>query len=112
MILPTSRYKIFWNLILVFLLLYVATFLPYRTAFLEEVPAGVTVMEYIIDFLFTCDILVNFLSAYYDEDNSIVTDSCAIAKKYLKTWFLIDLLAWYSLTNRSFPFQVFESGTE
>ena len=37
-ILPDSKFKIMWNIIMVILLLYTATFVPYRTAFIDEAP--------------------------------------------------------------------------
>ena len=32
---PTSRFKFFWNFVLLSLLLYTATIVPYRTAFVD-----------------------------------------------------------------------------
>lgn len=46
-----------------------------------------------INYFFMADILINFFSAYYDEDNVLVTNNIYIAKNYLKGWFLIDVLS-------------------
>ena len=51
------------------------------------------------DFFFLIDIILNFNTAYYDEDFAIIEDRCEIAKSYLTGWFIIDVLA-------IFPFDV------
>ena len=66
-------------------------------------------MELIIDIIFGADIIVNFLTAYYDEKNILITSPSKIAKKYLKTWFIIDLISMYNfflLINCRVPFQM------
>ena len=77
------------------LLLYTAIFVPYKTAFLDSLPEGMVIFEYIIDSLFVTDIIVNFFSAYHGEKNVLIVDRCKIAKSYLKSWFLLDVIAWY-----------------
>ena len=39
-LMPESKLKTFWNIIVAILLIYTATFVPYRTAFIEEVSEG------------------------------------------------------------------------
>ena len=41
---------------------------------------------------FGCDILVNFLTAYYESDQRLITSFRKIALNYLQTFFFIDLL--------------------
>jgi len=50
-------------------------------------------MEDVINFIFIVDVAVCFLSAFYDEDNVLIKDRKTIALVYLKSWFLIDLVA-------------------
>ena len=45
-----------------------------------------------IDLLFTIDIIINFFSAYLDNDGKLVTDQKKITKNYLTGWFLIDVI--------------------
>lgn len=47
----------------------------------------------IIDAIFLVDIIVNFLSAYQDEDLVMIDDKKIIAKSYLSGWFLLDSIA-------------------
>ena len=51
-ILPTSRFSIIWNMIIMFLLCYIATYLPYRIAFWDSTPIEWQVLDYMTDFLF------------------------------------------------------------
>jgi hypothetical protein len=41
--------------------------------------------------------VLNFISAYYDDENNLVIDRCQIAKNYLKGWFIIDTIAIFPL---------------
>jgi len=58
--------------------------------------------ENIFDGLFLIDIVVNFLSAYFDEDYILVDNLKPIAFNYLRTWLIIDVVA-------IFPFWAFQS---
>lgn len=64
-----------WNSLLVILLIYTATVMPYRLAFKETVYYdGFTILDLVVDSLFFTDILVNFVSPYYDADNQLILD--------------------------------------
>ena len=41
------------------------------------------------------DMGFNFITAYYDLDNVLVTNNKYIIKTYLKSWFIIDLCSVY-----------------
>jgi len=55
--------------------------------------AGWRVVGFTIDTIFVIDIGVNFNSAFYDDDYIIVENRKIIGKEYIKSWFLIDILA-------------------
>ena len=63
---PTSMFKIYWNMLIIFLLAYTAIVTPYRVAFddQEESFDFFSIMNKFIDITFGIDILVNFISAY------------------------------------------------
>jgi hypothetical protein len=87
---------------LIFLLLYVATVMPYNIAFVDSIiGTGWFYIDVTIDFLFIADAMVNCVTGYYDEDNKLVTSNCKIFTNYLKGWFFIDITA-------SFPFNLIE----
>ena len=89
---PQSRVKMVWNLIMILLLMYTATYVPYKTAFLDDTSQGLFVFDIFVDTLFFLDIFVNFFSGYEVGDH-VETRKGKIAKKYLKSWFTLDLLA-------------------
>ena len=101
---PTSKFKAFWSLIIVVLLVYTAIFVPFKIAFIEQDPFALVILEATVDCLFGLDIFINFISAQEDPNtNQLITDHRIIAKNYLKGWFLLDLLA-------CFPFQLIPLG--
>lgn len=64
--------------------------------------------DLIIDFLFMIDILMNFRTTYVKEGEVLITNPWKIAVHYLKTYFVVDLVAaipWDLLAS-------FNSGTE
>ena len=74
-------------------LIFTAFATPYRVAYIELETDGWNMVNICIDILFGIDILVIFNTAFYDEDFKIVSDRKSIAKKYIRSWFFIDLLA-------------------
>jgi Ion transport protein len=91
---PQSNFKMFWNFVIILLLLYTATWMPYQICFIDEPSKGVLLgFEYFIDCLFALDILFNFISAYEKSDGSIETRAKNIALNYMKLWFIIDAFA-------------------
>lgn len=68
--------------------------MPYHLAFRDPIYYdGWAIFELLVDFLFFIDIIVNFLSTYLTNEGDEVTDPRVIAKGYLKSWFLLDLIA-------------------
>jgi len=103
---PNSNFKLFWNVVIILLLLYTATWMPYQICFIDEPSKGLMlVFEYFIDSLFAMDIILNFISAYERADGAIEFRQKYIAINYLKLWFIIDVTA-------IIPLQVFEVGNE
>jgi hypothetical protein len=104
-ILPDSKFKIFWNIVTIILLVYTAIFVPYNVAFVDsdDKSAVNEAISTTIDILFTIDIFINFLSGFEDPlDQKVVTDLRVIAVTYIKSWFIPDVLA-------CLPFQLFMS---
>jgi len=90
---PNSRFKIFWNFVIIILLLYTATFITYRVAFIDTDSELLIVLDYIMDTLFGIDIIINFISAYEISETKVETWFKKIAKKYVLSWFVLDTLA-------------------
>lgn len=93
-LLPESNLLLFWNLIVLLLMIYTATIMPYRISFVENDSDGWKTIENVIDFLFIFDIMVTFNSSFYRSGTNILVRSrYEIAVNYIKSWFFIDLLA-------------------
>ena len=93
-ILPTSRVRMVWNLIVFFLLMYTATLVPYRTIFIED--EGTSFLFYFdmfVDLLYFIDLILNFLMAYEDADKKLEVRLKKIASNYLQSWFFLDFLS-------------------
>ncbi|OMJ66562.1 hypothetical protein SteCoe_36549 [Stentor coeruleus] len=90
---PQSKFKKYWDCIMVILLLYTATIMPYRIAFIEGVDYDSWWwLDNTLNFLFFIDFLVNCTSAYYDDLDNLIYNHKKILLKYLKGWMFIDLI--------------------
>jgi hypothetical protein len=54
------------------LLIYIATYVPFKTAFIAETTLEMFVFDTCVDVLFFLDVIINFISAYEDEDKNLV----------------------------------------
>ena len=91
--LPDSKFKLFWDTIMVFLLIYTATLLPYRMCFSDLQTYFWQQFDISIDFVFFLDVLINFNSVIYSKNEVLIFNRWIIAKEYLKSWFIIDFLS-------------------
>jgi CRP-like cAMP-binding protein len=91
---PNSLFKNIWNSVLSVLLIYTLVVMPLSICFFESNSEDAWfVVDITIDFLFFLDILVNFNSAYYDTNGILISNRKTITLKYLKSWFLIDIIS-------------------
>ena len=103
---PDNKIKIAWNVIMILLLLYIATVVPYIIAFVPQEPLAFFIIDLSIDCCFLVDIFVTFFSAYYDSKNVLQTQHKNIAQRYIFGWLLLDVVV-------IFPFHwVISGGTE
>ena len=75
--------------------LFVAVFVPYAVSFDEYIVNEGTFWllgSIIVNSIYLLDLILEFLTAHYNEDMEIIVDKTIIAKHYIKTWFLIDLI--------------------
>ena len=90
-ILPDNPYKKMWDLLIAFLILYSAIITPYEIAFSDS--SKVSWFEVLIDILLGIDIVLTFFSAYTDDEENLVKNHKKIIKKYLKSWFIVDIIS-------------------
>lgn len=91
-LMPRSNIMTFWNVAILFPLLYTATIMPIRISFIEEDIFWIDVCEVIVDIMFLIDIIVNFFAAY-EEKGKLVRNLSLIRRHYIKTWFFPDVVA-------------------
>jgi len=92
-LMPESKFKTIWNFLMILLLVYTATYMPFKIAFIDAETEAMRIFDYIIDVLFAIDIFVNFISAYEGQDGKLKHQPKTIAETYLKTWFFLDIIA-------------------
>ena len=90
---PEDQNKVSWDLFITFILMISCILTPYNIAFIDDEPLHWKIINFTIDSLFAIDIIVIFQSCYYDDEFVIVENRWMIAKEYLKSWFIIDLVA-------------------
>lgn len=99
---PDHPFKQIWNGLMILLLIYTATIMPYRIAFEDQIFFdSFTTFEIFMDFTFLTDCFINFISAYNKSNGDIEVRLKKIAIPYLKSWFIFDLLG-------SFPFSLIQ----
>ena len=79
------------------LVFYNAAFIPIEIFFLTPLDIYKhvvhTVTDALVDVIFACDIVINFRTAFYDEDYEMVLEWKKIRNNYMKFWFWLDFLA-------------------
>ena len=86
---------------IVALLALTAILTPIYISFISDKNTIFYYINLVFDISFGADILLNFLTAYYDENKKLVTGFSRIWTRYLQFWFWIDLIAMYSASNSS-----------
>ncbi|KAH6810144.1 potassium transport 2/3 [Perilla frutescens var. frutescens] len=87
-----TRYRC-WETLMVAMVVYSAWVCPYEIAFLNSNPSPpLYIADNIVDIFFAIDIILTFFVAYIDSTTQLlVLDSKCIAKRYLSTWFIMDV---------------------
>ena len=93
-----------WNSLISLVLLYVTFVMTFELSFIEDSPLFFTISEYVTTFFFGLDIVFNFNKVFINDEERVVTSRKLIAKKYLKSWFALDLVSF-------FPFFLFSRGS-
>lgn len=94
---PDDAVKAYWDLAMLFLLVISAVTEPYKLAVVEDndlQTVGWQALDWLILGCFSMDLLVNFFTAYF-EQQILVVNRFRIAKHYLRTWFVVDLLSCF-----------------
>ena len=71
---PNNKFRVFWNFVIIILLFYTATFVPFQIAFIHEDYIALTIVDYFTDSLFGIDIIVNFTSAIETPKKEVIVE--------------------------------------
>lgn len=90
-----SMRRCIWDVLMTLLLLYLALVLPFRYAFLQDKDTNDPLEEVdrYLDWIFILDIFLNFRTTFSTDDGVDVVRPCLVARHYLRTWFVIDLVS-------------------
>jgi len=94
---PHSGFKLKWDSVFVVFVLYSCITIPVKIGFDVEFTGPLFIIDIVTDAIFLLDVLLAFRTAYLDKRGVIVWDPQKIAKHYLTTAFLTDIIS-------SFPF--------
>ncbi|KAK3245742.1 hypothetical protein CYMTET_44707 [Cymbomonas tetramitiformis] len=93
---PDNPYRRTWDLVLFMFLIYCAFGVPYKLAFIpDSTNLGLVVMDYLTDAVFVVDMFLNFVTIAVDAGGHRITDHRQIAMMYLRSWFLLDVVATF-----------------
>ena len=92
-IIPEHRAKIYWDRLIVAIVVYTATMTPFQMAF--QVPFGDTVyLELLCTAMFMLDLWISIRTTFRSPSNGeYVIDSRFVSRRYLRSWFLCDVMA-------------------
>lgn len=89
---PDYVVKLLWDFLGFFIIIYQSIVIPFRICFDDDATGFWYYFEMMQDIYFAIDTLINFNTGYY-EKGVLVMKRRQIIFKYLKTWFLLDILA-------------------
>ncbi|GAB4837569.1 hypothetical protein Ancab_002419 [Ancistrocladus abbreviatus] len=83
-----------WETFLVLLVFYTAWVSPFEFGLLQKSVKGLSVADNIVNAFFAIDIVLTFFVAYLNKQTFLlIDDQKMIASRYLKTWFLFDVIS-------------------
>mmetsp|Transcript_9239 Transcript_9239/g.30508 ORF Transcript_9239/g.30508 Transcript_9239/m.30508 type:complete len:771 (+) Transcript_9239:118-2430(+) len=83
-----------WDVTMLLLLLFTSLVTPYEVAFLETRLNALFILNRCVDCAFLVDMILNFFLSYPDSREKIwITDLKLIQRRYLKSWFFIDVIS-------------------
>jgi len=97
LIYPDSRFKVLWEFFVLLISIATTIIIPLIVVFEVPISPGLILMDVLIALTFIADIIIQFNTSYSVRHKQI-KDRRAIAKRYMKGWFILDLLATLSFT--------------
>lgn len=99
-----SSGRVHWDMLVICLILNYIVVMPLRSAFQKTSNSdfihikGIWLyVELLADIIFLIDILVNFRTSFRLNDGTLIDDPKAIAARYLRSWFWLDLISSFPI---------------
>jgi len=92
---PNSKFKIFWMIVMIIIMLYVISIQPLRLAFIErESKDAWFAIQLVVDIILFFDIIITCCTTYLGENGKLIKSHKILFWNYVKTiWFYSDLMA-------------------
>eukprot|EP00939_MAST-03C_sp_MAST-3C-sp1_P000227 g227.t1 len=90
---PHSIVMHYWDLVMAVLLVYTALVTPYEVGFLETRIDILFAINRVVDTGFIMDTVLQFYLPFVDNRGTVCKSRKAIAKHYVQTWFVIDIIS-------------------
>ncbi|XP_022903449.2 potassium/sodium hyperpolarization-activated cyclic nucleotide-gated channel 4-like isoform X1 [Onthophagus taurus] len=98
MIHPYSEFKMAWETFMIIVVLLSLLYYPFLVYFDEDLFTITTIIHGFFITFFTIDIGINFNTGYFcAANNKVVLNRKEVAKNYLKSWFLFDVICLVNL---------------
>lgn len=68
---PDNKFKAYFNIVIMLLLFYTASYVPFRISYIDENPVSIIIMDTIIDMIFFTDLILTFFTAFEDKKMGI-----------------------------------------
>ena len=91
-----SAFKVVWDWIILGLTFYTVVMVPFNLAVnssLDNEDISLFVLDSTVDVIFFIDIVINFHTSFVGPDGSVIVEEAKIRQHYLRSGFLIDLMA-------------------
>ncbi|RLN06824.1 hypothetical protein BBJ28_00008688 [Nothophytophthora sp. Chile5] len=90
---PQEPTIVTWQFFVGIGIIYSIIVVPFRLGYDFDAVGGWYVLEFIIDSFFFLDILLNFRTAYFDDERKLIYDPHVLFWRYAKGWFLLDFIS-------------------
>ncbi|KAF1320286.1 Voltagegated ion channel, partial [Globisporangium splendens] len=90
---PQQPFLVTWQFVVGLMIMYSIVVVPLRLGFSYDAVGGWFILELSIDGFFFLDILLNFSTAFFNDEKMLIYNASVICKKYAKGWFVPDLIS-------------------
>eukprot|EP00441_Pelagodinium_beii_P046607 CAMPEP_0197622410 /NCGR_PEP_ID=MMETSP1338-20131121/2738_1 /TAXON_ID=43686 ORGANISM="Pelagodinium beii, Strain RCC1491" /NCGR_SAMPLE_ID=MMETSP1338 /ASSEMBLY_ACC=CAM_ASM_000754 /LENGTH=1330 /DNA_ID=CAMNT_0043192143 /DNA_START=124 /DNA_END=4116 /DNA_ORIENTATION=- len=95
---PKDSWKMKWDFFCGFFIIYTIIFSTWRIGFDQPATGFLFYFDLVVDGLFAADTIICFRTGFFDEEDMLVTDSWLVARRYLLSYFVVDVLSWLPIT--------------